>query len=154
MQVILRENVDHLGKRGDVVKVAAGYARNFLIPKRLAYPFTQGVRRQVETETRARVARDARDRENAEAIRDRIGQLEVVRLRRRAGETGSLFGSVTNKDIAEVLDGRGVAVDRRSIRLAEPIKRIGTHRVIVHLHQDIEAELAVEVEPERAGDGS
>jgi large subunit ribosomal protein L9 len=154
MQVILRESVEHLGKRGDVVKVAAGYARNFLIPKQLAYPFTEGVRRQVESEGRARESREARERGNAESVAARIDQLQVVRLARKAGESGSLFGSVTNKDIAAVLGERGVDVDRRSIHLSEPIRRIGTHRVKIHLHREIETELVVEVEPESAGSGA
>lgn len=151
MQVILREHVEHLGRRGEVVKVADGYARNFLIPKRLAYKFTEGVRRQVETEARAKTAREAKDRDNAEAVLSRIESIGVIRLTRKAGETGSLFGSVTNIDLAEALASRGVDVDRRSIRLDAPLKRIGTHRTTIHLHPEIDAELVIEIEPEASG---
>jgi large subunit ribosomal protein L9 len=148
MQLILREDVPHLGRRGDVVKVAAGYARNYLIPKRLAYLFSEGQRRQVETESRARTSRDKRERSEAESLATRLRDVTVVRFKRRAGDTGTLFGSVTGPDIAEALSAMGLTVDRRQIRIEEPIKRTGTHRVPVHIHREISVELVVEVEPE------
>lgn len=153
MQVILRENVPNLGKSGDVVTVADGYARNYLLPKRLAYRFTEGVRRQVETEARARSAREDRERAASESLAARLQDLQVLRFERKVGELGALYGSVTNIDIAEELAAKGIDIDRRSVRLDEPIKRPGTHRVVVHLQAELEVELAVEVEPE-GGEGA
>jgi len=151
MQIILREDVNYLGKRGDVVKVADGYARNFLIPKRLAYRMTAGVRKQIESESRSKSVRDARERGRAEDFARLLAELSQLRFQRKSGETGSLFGSVTNMDIAEELKRRGADVDRRSIRLDEPIKRLGTHRVTIHLHEDVEVGLVIEVEAESSG---
>jgi large subunit ribosomal protein L9 len=147
MEVILRRNVSNLGKQGDVVTVADGYARNYLLPQRLAYRFTEGVRRQVETEARAHVAREERERSSAEALADRLRQIQVIRFERRVGETGHLYGSVTNADIADALREKGIELDRRQIKLAEPIKRLGTHRIDVHVFKETDVELAVEVEP-------
>ena len=148
MQVILRESVPNLGDSGDVVTVTDGYARNYLLPQRLAYRFTEGMRRQVETEARARSAREGRERAANEAFADRLRAIQVVRFERKVGEHGVLYGSVTNVDIAAELAAKGIEVDRRTVRLEEPIKRSGTHRVVVHLDAELEVELAVEVEPE------
>ncbi|RMG47529.1 MAG: 50S ribosomal protein L9 [Acidobacteria bacterium] len=153
MELILREDVAHLGKRGEIVNVADGYARNYLIPKGLAYKVTPGIRRQVEVETRAKLAREARERAEAEAVAERLRGLDVIRFKRRAGETGLLYGSVSAQDIAAELTGRGLPIERRQVRLEEPIKRIGTHRVLIHVHGDLEVEVVVEVEPEE-GDGA
>lgn len=150
MEIILREDVPHLGRRGHVVKVADGYARNFLIPKRLAYVLTEGVRRLVETESRAKANREAKEHETADALARQLRALSVIRFNRRASESGTLFGSVTNADLAEALGARGCTVDKRQVRLEEPIKRTGTHRVPVHVHREIEVEIVVEVEPEGA----
>ncbi len=147
-QLILREDVEHLGKRGDVVRVADGYARNYLIPKKLAYAFTEGMRKQVETESRAKKAREQRERLSAEATAARLRELTVLRFQRRAGDNGTLFGSVTSADIAEVLVAQGFEVDKRQVRIDEPIKRTGTHRIPVHIHKDISVEVPIEVEPE------
>ncbi len=155
MQIILREDVPHLGRRGEVVTVKDGYARNFLIPKGYAYRLTEGIRRQVEIESRARAAREERERTAAEKLAAKLRDLGPVRFSRKAGDTGHLFGSVTNIDIARELGTRGIEVDRHRIRLEEPIKSIGTHRVRVHVHRDIEdVELVVEVEPEEEGASS
>ncbi len=148
MQIILREDVEHVGRRGDVVKVAPGYARNYLIPKKLAYPLTEGVRRQVETESRAKKAREVRERHEADALAAQLRELTVLRFSRRAGESGTLFGSVTNVDVAEAFAAQNLPVDRRQIRLEEPIKRVGTHRVTIHVYKDVQVEVVVEVEPE------
>ncbi|HNX19229.1 MAG TPA: 50S ribosomal protein L9 [Acidobacteriota bacterium] len=148
MQIILREDVEHVGKRGDVVKVADGFARNYLIPKKLAYLVTPGVRKQVESEARAKVARENRARTDAEAIAARLRELTVLRFARMAGESGALFGSVTNIDVAEALIAQGFEVDRKQVRLDEPIKRVGTHRVTVHIFKDVAVDLVVEVEAE------
>ncbi len=148
MDVILREHVDKLGKRGDVIRVADGFARNFLIPNKLAYKLTEGVRRQVESEARATIAREERDAVAAQGVVEQINALQVVRFQRKAGAHGVLFGSVTNVDIAEALQAAGISVERRQIRLDDAIKRVGTHHVTVHLFREISAELAVEVEAE------
>lgn len=148
MEIILREDVPHLGRRGEVVKVADGYARNYLIPKRLAYLVTPGIKKQVETETRAKKSRDIRERKQAEVALARLKDVPVIRFQRRAGETGTLFGSVGNADIGEELTKLGLEIDKRQVRLSEPIKRIGTHRVTVHLYKDLEAEVVIEVDPE------
>ncbi len=148
MQLILREDVEHLGRRGDVVKVAEGYARNYLIPKRLAYRFTEGMRKQVDHETRARTSRDKREQVEAESLAAKLREVSFVRFFRRAGDSGVLFGSVTNADIAEELTKQGLPVDRRQVRLDEPIKRTGTHRINIHVHKTLSVEIPVEVEPE------
>lgn len=154
MQIILREDVEHLGRRGDVVKVADGYARNYLIPKSLGYRFSEGMRKQVETESRAKKSRETRERKDAETLALQLREVAVVRFTRRAGDSGTLFGSVTSSDIAEALAGMGYTIDRRQVRIDEPIKRTGTHRIPVHVHKDISIELAIEVEPEGGEAGS
>ncbi|GAB4222595.1 MAG: 50S ribosomal protein L9 [Acidobacteriota bacterium] len=151
MKLILREDVPHLGRQGDVVSVADGYARNFLLPNRLAYRLTPGVQRQIEIERRARQAREERERATAETLAAQLRELDVLRFSRRVGETGQLYGSVTNADIAAALEERGIEVPRRQIRLDEPIKQVGTHHVAVHVGQDLDVELVVEVEPEEDG---
>jgi len=150
MQIILREDVPHLGRRGDVVKVADGYARNFLLPKRLAYLVTAGIKKQIDSEGRARSARDAREQRDAEALAQRLREVQLVRLFRKAGETGVFYGSVTAADIAVALEAQGFTVDKRNVRLDDPIKRPGTYRVPVHVYRDVNVELIVEVEPEDA----
>lgn len=146
MQIILRDDVAHLGRRGEIVKVREGYARNFLIPHGLAYRVTPGIKRQVEVESRAKTARDQRERQTAQDLATRLGALTVLRFSRRAGENGTLFGSVTAADIAEELTRHKFEIDKRSIRLDEPIKRTGTYRVAVHVFRDLDVTLPVEVE--------
>jgi large subunit ribosomal protein L9 len=148
MQVILRDDVQHLGRRGEIVKVAPGYARNYLVPKGLAYFVTPGIKRQVEVELRGRQSREQREQESARSLASRLSALTVARFQRRAGETGVLFGSVTTADIAGELAKLGFEIDKRSILLDEPIKRVGTHRVKVHIHRDVQVELVIEVEPD------
>ncbi len=150
MQIILREDVPHLGRRGDVVKVADGYARNFLLPKRMAYLVTPGIKKQIDSEGRARTARDARERRDADALAQRLRGLQLVRLFRKTGETGVFYGSVTAADIAAALESQGFTVDKRNVRLDDPIKKPGTYRVPVHVYRDVNVELIVEVEPEDA----
>ncbi len=150
MQVILRENVEHLGRRGDVVKVADGFARNYLIPKNLGYKLTEGVRRQIEIEKRAKESREARDRSNAEAVLAKLNDIAVIVFKRKVGETGALYGSVTSADIAEAIQAKGVDIDRRQVRLSDPIKRPGTTRVVIHVHDDLNAEVAIDVESDEA----
>ena len=142
MEIILREHVENLGRRGDVVKVADGYARNYLLPRKLALTVTEGNRKQIEREKKVAEAREAEERQTAEAVSTRIGQIEVV-IARRVGETEALYGSVTTADIAEALSSKGLEIERRKIQLAEPIKQLGEFTVPVRLHRDVVAQAKV-----------
>jgi large subunit ribosomal protein L9 len=144
MEVILREHVDNLGRRGDVVKVADGYARNYLLPRKLALPVTEGSRRQIERERVKFDAREAEEKKVAEAIASRLANIEVV-IPRKVGETDALYGSVTTADIAEALLAQGVEVDRRKLQLAESIKKIGDVDVPVKLHREVVGSVKVRV---------
>jgi large subunit ribosomal protein L9 len=147
MKVVLRADVDHLGRKGDVVEVADGYARNFLVPRGLALRADKGVLRQAEAMRRSREARDARERAAAEELAARLGAA-VVTIAARAGEGGRLFGSVTAADIAEHLEPLlGHPVDRRRIELPEPVKHLGEVTVEVQLHPEVRVNLTVEVVP-------
>jgi large subunit ribosomal protein L9 len=148
VKVVLREDVPQLGKRGQVVRVADGYGRNFLIPKKMAYQATEGTLRQVEIEGRASQARLEQDRLAARSVAERIESLGPLRFVKKAGEGETLYGSVTTAEIAEALGAQGLEIDRRKIELEAPIKRTGTHQIAVHLYEDVRAELTIEVEPE------
>jgi large subunit ribosomal protein L9 len=144
MEVILREHVDHLGQRGDVVKVAPGYARNYLLPRKLALPVTDANRRQIEREKKVAEVRETEERQQAEAFASRLTQAEIV-IARRVGETDALYGSVTTADIAEALAAKGLEVERRKIQLADPIKQLGEFTVPVKLHREVSADVKVQV---------
>ena len=145
MKIVLREDVDHLGHKGDLLDVADGYARNFLVPRGLAMKATKGVVAQAEAMRRSRSARDTRDRTAAEELAGRLGGTPI-RVGVRAGEGGKLFGSVTSSDVADAVRAQtGVEVDRRTIELAEPIKELGPTEIPVRLHPDVTAALQVEV---------
>jgi large subunit ribosomal protein L9 len=149
VRVILQREVDRLGHPGDVVEVADGFARNFLIPRGLAVPATRGAVRHAQ---QLREAHERRLRRAVEAARAAAQQLEraPVRIPARAGEDGRLFGSITSHHLAEHLTrASGVAVDHRQVRLAEPIRSLGAHEVRVHLHPEVDARVTVEVVPER-----
>jgi len=147
MEVILRQYVEHLGKRGDIVKVAAGYARNYLLPRKLALPATDGNKRHVERERKIMEVKEADERAQASAIASRIEAIDVV-ITRRVGETDALYGSVTSADIAEYLKSKGFEIDRRKLILPEPIKTIGTHPVPLKLHRDVTVTINVQVAKE------
>ena len=147
MEVILREHVENLGQRGDVVKVANGYARNYLLPRKLALTVTEGNRKQIDRERKVADLREAEERQGADAIAARLGSLEIV-IARRVGETEALYGSVTSADIAEGLAAKGVEVERRKIQLAEPIKQLGEFQVPIRLHRDVTATVKVVVAKE------
>jgi len=149
MEVILREHVDHLGQRGEIVKVADGYARNFLLPRKLALLATEGNKKQVERERAKFDAKEAEDRQAAQRVADRIAGLELV-IARRVGETDALYGSVTSGDIAEALAAKGFEIDRRKLQLDEAIKRIGDFDVPVKLHRDVTTTVKVKVVAEVA----
>ncbi len=147
MKIVLRADVEHLGRKGDVIDVADGYARNYLVPRGLALRADRGVVRQAEAMRRNREARDARERAAAEALAARL-DAAVVTIAARVGESGRLFGSVTAADIAEHLEALvGHPVDRRRIELPEPVKQVGRVTVEVRLHPEVRANLTVEVVP-------
>jgi large subunit ribosomal protein L9 len=144
MEVILREHVENLGRRGDIVKVADGYARNFLLPRKLALAVTDVNRRQIERERKVSEAREAHEKGEAEALAARIAAAQVV-IARRVGETDTLYGSVTTADIAEALEAQQIAIDRRKIQLPDPIKALGEFQVPVKLHREVTAQIPVRV---------
>ena len=144
MEVILREHVDNLGSRGDVVKVAAGYARNYLLPRRLALPVTEASRRQIEREREKAEARDAEEKSAADGLAQRMAALDIS-IQRRVGESNTMYGSVTSADIAQALSAKGFAVEKRKIHLPDAIKSLGEHTVPVKVHRDVTAEVKVKV---------
>ena len=144
MEVILREDIKTLGKAGELVKVKPGYARNYLLPQGLAYEATEGNRKRILAESKARATRAAQERTEAEAVAARLTGAAVT-LARKAGEEGRLFGSITAQDIADALAAGGHSVDRRKIELDQPIKALGTHTVQVRVHADVHAEVRVSV---------
>jgi len=144
MEVILREHVENLGRRGDVVKVADGYARNYLLPRKLALLVNQGNRRQIEKERKVAEQRELEEKRSAEATATRIASEEFV-IARRVGETQTLYGSVTAADVAEALATKGFEIDRRKIQLTEPIKQLGDFSVPLKLHREVTAQIRVKV---------
>ena len=146
MEVILRDHVEHLGRRGDVVKVADGYARNYLLPRKLALPSTPGNLKVVERQRKIADAAELAERAGAEALAARLALAACV-LARRVGEHEALYGSVTAADIADALAGKGFEIDKRKIQLTEPIKQIGEFSVAIKLHRDVVAHVPVKVTP-------
>ena len=147
MKIVLREHVDHLGDRGDVVTVAAGYARNYLIPKRMAMAATPGNMKVLASQRKVWAAKESRELSEAQAMAERIGAIELS-VAKKSGETGTLYGAVTNVELAELLAVQGIEVDRRRIVLDEPIKAIGAFDVPVRLHRDVTASFKLEVAAE------
>ena len=147
MEVILRDHVETSGKRGEVVKVADGYARNFLLPRKLALPATDANKKWIARERKIAEAREGEERGAAEAIATRLVALDL-HVRRKVGENDQLYGSVTNADIAELLAEKGFEIDRRKILLPDPIRTLGEHHVPVKLHRDVTAQLKVTVAKE------
>ena len=148
MEVILREDVEKLGARGAVVKVAAGYARNFLLPKRLAVLANESNRKIVEQEREAHLRREAKAKSDAEGLSQLMSSVTLT-FRQRVGENNQLFGSVTAKDIADALEAQKFHIDRRKIHLDEPIRTVGEHKVTLRLHRDVSTDINVVVEPEQ-----
>ncbi len=144
MEVILRDNVDKVGRAGEVVQVKDGYARNFLLPRGLAYPATDGNKKRVEAERKARGAKLAAMKGDADALAQRLGTVTVT-FTAKAGEGDRLFGSVTSQDIADRLGEQGFAVDKRDIELAESIKTLGVFPVSIRLHPEVKGEIKVSV---------
>jgi large subunit ribosomal protein L9 len=149
MEVILREHVDNLGRRGDVVKVADGYARNYLLPRKLALPATEGNKQHVARERRIMEAREAEEKSRAEAIAARLATVSIA-IARRVGDTEQLYGSVTAADIAQFLKDKGFEIDRRKLILPEPLKSIGEHDVPLKLHREVTVTLKVAITKDEA----
>jgi large subunit ribosomal protein L9 len=147
MEVILREDIEKLGTRGQVVKVASGYARNFLLPKRMAVAATESNKKIVEQERQAHLRKEAKVQGEAEGLA-KIMTGATVRIGQKAGENDQLFGSVTSKDIAEALAVQNYNIDRRKIQLDDPIRQLGEYKVPVRLHKDVVVEITVVVEKE------
>jgi large subunit ribosomal protein L9 len=146
-KVLLREDVDDLGARGEIVRVRAGYARNYLLPRNLAVEATAGNVKGIEQERAALLRKEAKERATAEAQSQQMGSLELE-FKRKAGEQGALYGSVTSMDIAEALRERGYEIDRHRIHLREPLKRLGDYSVPIRLHREVTSDLKVKVAPE------
>jgi large subunit ribosomal protein L9 len=147
IEVILREDIKTLGRAGEMVKVKPGYARNYLLPKGLAYEATEGNKKRVAAEGRVRAVRDQAERTEAEQLATTLGQVTLT-LSGKAGDEGKLFGSITSQDIADALGRQGYQIDRRKIELDHPIKSTGAHTVSIRLHPEVHAQLGVSVVPE------
>lgn len=144
IEVILREDIQTLGRAGEMVRVKPGYARNYLLPQGLAYEATEGNRKRIAAETRVRAARNQAERSEADRVAGTLSGLTLT-LKGKAGEEGKLFGSITSQDIADALAREGHSFDRRRIELEHPIKTTGTHTVSLRLHPEVHAELRVSV---------
>ena len=147
MEVILKEHVDNLGRRGDLVKVADGYARNYLLPRKLALLATEGNKKQIEREKVKFDAKEAEDQKVAQAMAERLNSIDVE-ISRKVGETDALYGSVTSSDIAEALAKKGFELDRRKLVLQEPIKKLGEFNIPVKLHREVSATIKLRVTAE------
>jgi large subunit ribosomal protein L9 len=149
MDVILREHVDNLGRRGEVVKVADGYARNYLLPRKLALLVTDGNKQQIERERGKFEAREQEEKKVAEAMAARLSGVEI-QIARKVGETEVLFGSVTSTDVASAMAAKGFEIDRRRLTLREPIKKLGEYDIPLRLHPDVTIPIKVKVVAEGA----
>jgi large subunit ribosomal protein L9 len=149
MEVILREHMDNLGRRGEVVKVADGYARNYLLPRKLALLVTDGNKQQIERERSKFEAREQEEKKVADAMAARLSGVEV-QIARKVGETEVLFGSVTSADIAAAMATKGFEIDRRKLNLREPIKKLGEYDIPLRLHPDVTVPVKVKVVAEGA----
>lgn len=144
MEIILRQHVETLGKRGEIVKVADGYARNYLLPRKLALPVTEGNKRHVERERKLMDQHEAEERTQAEAMATALRAVDIA-ITRRVGDTDQLYGSVTASDVAEFLKSKGFDIDRRKLILPEPLKALGEFDVPLKLHRDVTVPLKVKV---------
>lgn len=142
MQVILKEAVSGLGNRGEIIKVKDGYARNFLLPQKLAVQVTNGNLKQIELEKKTWALKNQKEVEAADALKDIIVKM-TISVAKKAGESDALFGSVTNQDIADVLAVEKIEIDKRKIELPEPVKKLGTFPVIITLHPEVKVETKV-----------
>ncbi len=150
MEVILRETIDTLGRAGQVVKVADGYARNYLLPRKLAYLATPGNLKVIEFERQSLLKKETKQKEDAEKVMDMLNKVEVV-IRRKVGEQYALYGSVTNSDVAELLEAKGFQVEKRKIHMDDHIKKLGEYSIPIRLFKDVTAYIKLKVEPEPEG---
>ena len=146
-RILLREDIDDLGARGEIVRVRAGYARNYLLPRKLAVEATTSNVKQIEKERAALLKREAKERSTAQSQAEQMGSI-VLTFKRKVGELGALYGSVTSMDITDALQERGYEIDRHRIHLREPIKRVGDFQVPLRLHREVTIDLQVKVAPE------
>ena len=144
MEIILRDHVDHVGNRGDVVKVADGYARNYLLPRKLALPATEANKNWIARERKISEAREGEERVAAEALAERLVALDL-KVARKVGDNDTMYGSVTNGDIADLIKEKGFDVDRRKILLPDPLRALGEALVPVKLHRDVTAQLKITI---------
>jgi len=147
MEVILKEDVNNLGHRGDVVKVAEGYGRNFLLPKKLAIEANDGNRAVIDQMKQSAIRKSAKEKSSAEALVAQLNQIELV-FARKVGENDHLFGSVTSSEIAHEIEAKGFTIDRRKISLEEPLRQLGEFHVPVKLHREVTAHVKVTVKAE------
>jgi large subunit ribosomal protein L9 len=147
MEVILRETIDNLGRAGQIVKVADGYARNYLLPKKLAYHATPGNLKVIESERQSLLRKEAKQKDDAEKLKQMLDNVEVV-IRRKVGEHNALYGSVTNSDIADELEKKGFQIEKRKIHMDDHIKTIGEFSIAVRLFKDVTSHVKLKVEAE------
>jgi len=147
MEVILREAIENLGHAGQIVKVAEGYARNYLLPRKLAYPATPGNLKVIEFERQSLLRKEARQKDDAEKLKTLLDPVEIV-IRRKVGEQNALYGSVTNSDVAEALEKKGFQIEKRKIHIADHIKMLGEYSVPIRLFKDVTANVKLKVEAE------
>jgi len=147
MEIILRETIDNLGRAGQVVKVADGYARNYLLPKKLAYIATPGNLKVIEAERQSLLRKEAKQKDDADKLKQMLENVEVT-IRRKVGEQNALYGSVTNSDVAEALHAKGYEIEKRKIHMDDHIKTIGEFEIPIRLFKDVTANIKLKVEAE------
>lgn len=150
MEIILRETVENLGRAGQVVKVADGYARNYLLPKKMAYPATPGNMKVIEVERQSLLRKEASQKDDAEKLKALLDAVEIT-IRRKSGEHNALYGSVTNADVAEELEKKGFQIEKRKIHMDDHIKALGEYSIPIRLFKDVTATVKLKVEAEIEG---
>jgi len=150
MEIILRQTIDNLGRAGQTVKVADGYARNYLLPRKLAYPATAGNMKVIEFERQSLLRKETKQQEDAEKLKTILEPVEIV-IRRKVGEHNALYGSVTNSDVAEALEKKGFQVEKRKIHMEDHIKALGEYSIPIRLFKDVTANVKLKVEAETEG---
>jgi len=150
MEIILRETIDNLGRAGQVVKVADGYARNYLLPKKLAYVATPGNLKVIEAERQSLLRKDAKQQEDAQKLLQLLEAVEIT-IRRKVGEHDVLYGSVTNSDVADELEKKGFQIEKRKIHMEDHVKTLGEFSIPIRLFKDVTAHIKLKVEPEAEG---
>jgi len=150
MEIILRETIENLGRAGQVVKVADGYARNYLLPRKLAYPVTPGNLKVIEFERQSLLRKDAKQKDDAEKLKAMLDPVEII-IRRKVGEQNALYGSVTNSDVSDELEKKGFSIEKRKIHMDDHIKALGEYSIPIRLFKDVTANVKLKVEAETEG---